>query len=174
MIRCPQCNRSSTVYFINGQPKCGACNMEFGRGDFILPVGRADATVVHVDAHGNYRFPGHADAPVPPGFERRELHGRDIDRMERTVNSQQRRDREMREELRAQSEEPRRSASRSDLMHAMRSMTPAGRDFAQYAIDRANNRVRGRYDPGFHVESRHYDASNRDAHRDGSGGRGRK
>jgi hypothetical protein len=48
----------------------------------------------------------------------------------------------------------------------MRHMSQYGQDFARAAMAANDNRPRGRFDPGFHVEVMHYDSSNREAHRD--------
>lgn len=134
------------------------------RGRDAQPI---DPVVVHRAKDGTYRYPGSADAPVPSGYERIELRTlAEVDRFTKTVNQHERElidQHVIHEEVLLQMNEAR---NRSDLRMAMQSMTPAQRAFARIAIERNNAHRPRAYDPGFHLEVREMDASNREAHRD--------
>jgi len=126
-----------------------------------------DPVVVHRDADGNYRFPGSPDAAVPAGFERVELRTTaEVRRFEGDVN---RRESERHDEAAARDQGfygRLQTQNRSDLRAAMRHMTPLGRAVAEEAMRANDEKLRGRFDPGFHVEAFSQDSSNREPQRD--------
>jgi len=123
--------------------------------------------VVHVDAEGNYRFPGAADARVPKHCHKVELKTiREIEKFERDVNAKMRKeadDHNSREEMRFAEVQ---NKNRRDLRTAMERMSPQGRDFAMFAMKQNNMRKRKTSEVGFHVQILHFDQSNREAYRD--------
>ncbi len=126
-----------------------------------------EPVVVHRDATGNIRFPGNTNAPIPEGYQKVEL---------RTVNEVRRFEAEVnqREHAKADEHHSRREAAfsekqaflRRDLRTAMERMSNYGRDFAQHAIDRGNNRRQTPREVGFHLDVFSNDSSNREVHRD--------
>jgi hypothetical protein len=131
--------------------------------------------VYHVNAEGHVRFPGSTDAPVPVGYERRELRTiGEVRAFQRRVNADEC------AKIRAHVEEECRwletveAANRSDLRHAMARMTPRGRGFAELAIA-IHNATRPRAgDAGFYIEPFEHDMSNREPYRDAKTGWRRK
>lgn len=144
--------------------KCGKCAAVL---DTWAPAREEKAqatepTVVHRNAAGEIRFPGRADAPVSPGFEKVELRNqRERDRFERERNAHENAKeaiyRENRERVYSEVERQ----NRSDLRARMATMSNLGRDFARLAMERSNHKPRPRFDAGFHLEANHLDASNR-------------
>ena len=150
---CPTCKKPSQQILLPSE----------GRGEFTVPV------VIHVDAKGNYRFPGSPDAKLPPGFEKRELKTiRDIEHFEHQMNAKLRSDSDRHHENETQAFAQIQSRLRSELRTAMQRMSPLGRDFAEMAMKMNDERKRKSNDCGFHVEILHFNQSNREAQRDAS------
>lgn len=148
---CPKCKKSSEQVLLPSR----------GDAHFEQPI------IVHVSANGKYRFPAHPNAPIPKGFERCELRSiREVERFERDVNTQLRAEaaRHNENEERAFSEVQ--SKMRGELRQAMQHMSPAGRDFAEFAMRHNNERKRKSCEVGFHCQILHFDQSNRDVYRD--------
>ncbi len=131
-----------------------------------------DPVVVHRDAEGNIRFPGHTHAPVPPGFQKVELRTvREVRALEREMNhreSARALDHITREEMAFSAD---RADRRSDLTASMRHMSPFGRDFARVAMQQMDERRRTSRrtgEAGFYVECLTQDSSNRGGQRDAS------
>jgi hypothetical protein len=156
---CPKC---SSPILIGDWPIC-----EPGGGHKPASSGRAqkfDPVVVHVDKQGNVRFPGRADARVPKGYQRRELTTiGEIRRFESQVNSRERSRFSQLKEAEERFYSDVDSQNRSDLLHAMRSMSPLGRAIAQAAINKSNRRSQPSFEPGFCVEVFSYDTPQYDA-----------
>ncbi|SRR6266478_7672339 len=138
-------------------------------------TGTIPTIIVHVSADGSYRFPGSPTARVPQGFQKKELRTiREVEQLERDVN------RTLHSEARQHQENEERHFAaikeklRSDLRQAMQSMSPQGRDFARFAMERNNQRSRKKTEVGFHVEILHLDRSNREPYCDAPTGWKRK
>jgi len=123
--------------------------------------------VVHVGKGGAVRFPGHENAPVPKGFNRVELKTlSEIAAFERKVNqklSSEAAQHLEREEAHFSSIQ---AKLRGELRERMKTMSPFGRDFAQFVIEQNNQRKRKKSDVGFHVQVLNFDSANREAYRD--------
>lgn len=136
-------------------------------GTYNYRAQRFDPVVVHVDKQGNIRFPGHADAACPAGYERRELRTvNEVRSFERHVNLKDRVEWEQRQAIREQQFSEQQSANRRELRSAMERMSQRGRDFAELAMRRNNDRKKAQFHDGFFVEAFSQDSSNRDAYRD--------
>jgi len=132
-----------------------------GRGTFEVGI------VVQVGPSGEVRFPGHRDAKCPKGFHRKELKSvREVEQFEREMNHKLRNEAERHNDREEKIFKEVQEKNRSDLRQAMRNMSPQGRAFAQFAIDRNNNRKRKPTDCGFHVQILAFDQPNREHHRD--------
>jgi len=141
-----------------------------GEGRFIgsAPV------VIHKADDGSVRFPGHANAPVPEGFERVELRTTEEKRrFEREINKNEYKRHQEAQERKEQYFGAIRSKNRAELREAMKHMSPRGRDIAMAAMEARDKRVSQKYEAGFHIEALSMDASNR-SHCDDPDGRGRK
>jgi len=126
-----------------------------------------DPVVYHVNAEGVIRFPGSVDAPVPPGFEKRELRTvGEVRHFQQRINAAE--NAKIRQHVEAECAwlEQVEAAHRSDLYQAMQHMTPAGRAFAHLAMAIHNARRPRSADAGFYIEPFEFDASNREAYRD--------
>jgi hypothetical protein len=128
---------------------------------------RFDPIVVHVDKDGNTRFPGRSDAKMPAGYERLELRTISEARaFERRYCQKLRDEHEVRDNERRQQFAINQAESRAELRAAMQHMSPKGRDFAQFAMERNNAKTRPSYEPNGYFECLEYDSSNRAAHND--------
>lgn len=110
------------------------------------------------NAAGEVRFPGSATEPMPSnykeqGFERVEMTFHEARKFQKQFNEQERHRDSLKKEFMDYMESQEREQSRSDLLHAMRNMSPMGREYAEYVIEQANKR-RDYYsdDPGFRIE----------------------
>jgi hypothetical protein len=167
IYQCGSCAHEGTYIFRrNGKISCAKCGarLEFTRESTAQAF---DPIVIHVDSQGNKRFPASPDAPVPPGFEKRELRTvREVREFERTVNREERQrwdETKIREEM---TFDPQRRERHRELRSEMQHMTPFGRAFAEYAMQQTNGKSRGNYDPQFRVDIFSTDASNREEYRD--------
>jgi hypothetical protein len=125
------------------------------------------AIVIHEGDDGTFSFPMHPLAPVREGFKKVELrtfaeadavmrkfNQRERDIIDQKVCNDQRHLEAVHAEL------------RSDLYHQMRSMSAAGRAFAEVAIRHNDARPVKAFEPGAFIEVRELDRSNRDGYRD--------
>src|SRR6185312_3503440 len=145
--------------------KCGKCTyvLDTYAPLFESAAQQADPTVIARGPNGEIRFLPRTDAPIPEGFMRQELRTlAEKDAFEREVNANERARHESYMENRDRAASMVQERNRSELRARMQHMSQFGKDFARTAIDQNNNRVRGRFDAGFHIESSHYNASNRD------------
>jgi hypothetical protein len=123
--------------------------------------------VVHVGEGGAFRFPAHENAPVPKGFNRVELKSiSEIESFERKANQRLTAEASIHLEREEQHFAKLQEKLRSELRQRMQTMSPFGRDFAQFVIDQNNKRGRKKSDVGFHVDILHNDSSNREPYRD--------
>ncbi len=121
-----------------------------------------DPIVFHESPDGQLRFPGRADAPVPEGFERKEVRTfREYEAFRRKVNHVENNKIEQANDAEHAYLHFIESVNRPDLRMAMQSMPPQWRAFARLAIERGNARPRT-HDAGFYVDAMEYDASNRE------------
>lgn len=147
-------------------PKCKKSSEQV-----VLPPERSSVRfqpiVVHVDAEGNYRFPGSPDARIPRGFQKVELTTiPEIEAMERKVNVKLRGDAERHIENEERVLGAIKAKLRGELQQRMATMSPLGRAFAEAAIARSNARRRKSSDVGFHVNILHYNQGNREGYSD--------
>ena len=148
---CPTCKKPSEQVHLPGVTLA----------EFKTPI------VVHVAADGAVRFPASTDAPVPKGFEKKELRSiREIEQFERRVNLHLRAEAEQHAENEERHYSAVRESNRSDLRQRMQGMSQFGKDFARFAMEQNNNRKRKPLDVGFFTEILHMDRSNRDSHND--------
>jgi putative FmdB family regulatory protein len=123
--------------------------------------------VVHVGPDGAVRFPGHRDAKCPPGFRQKELKSiREVEQFERNMNQKLRNEAEQHNIREERFFSEAQSKLRGELRQEMQHFSPQGRAFAEFAMNRNNNRKRKSSEVGFHVNILHFDASNREAYRD--------
>jgi hypothetical protein len=171
LYQCGACAHEGTyIYRRNGKISCAKCGarLEFS---YETTAQAFDPIVIHVDSQGNKRFPASPDAPVPPGFEKRELRTvREVREFERTVNREERQrwdETRIREEM---TFDPQRRERHRELRSEMQHMTPFGRAFAEYAMQQTNGKTRGSFDAGFRVSVFSDDRSNMDPYCDKSTG----
>jgi hypothetical protein len=157
-VECPRCH---THYGIAEWPFCphGAVYEQAAQ--------HFDPVVYHVNAKGEVRFPGATDAPVPVGYERRELRTiGEVRRFQARVNAAENSKIRQQVERECAWLETVEAKNRSDLRAAMAQMSPAGRAFAEVALAQHNQRRPTSGEAGFYVEPFENDASNREAYRD--------
>jgi len=142
---------------------------------------RADPVVVYRAPDGTHRYPGTTDSQSTAhydklGYTRIELRSAaDVRRFEKTINQHEQAENQIRVEDRHRQRESMEGRNRSDLFHAMKSMSAAGRTIAQAAINRniARHQQERTSDPGFRIECYSDDRSSRETSR-GSDGRRRR
>lgn len=170
-MKCPQCetdlNRNNSyVVRTNDETglRCGSCMylIDYDAPLFDRNAQGFDPVVVHRGPNGEIRYPGRADAAVPEGYQKVELRtGSEVHAFEREVNAKECSRYERYQEGREAAFADIQGRNRSDLRASMRNMSEFGRDFARAAIEQNNQKTLGSFDPGFHLEAFHYDASNR-------------
>ena len=159
------CEKCGTELRIGDWPYCDAPGGHSSvRGTFAAGF---DPVVIHRDAQGNIRYPAHVNAPVPEGYQRVELRTtHEVRRFESEVNQRERAKADIslsqRESAFSVAQGQRRRDLRSDMAH----MSALGKDFAQVAMDRSNNRRAVPRDVGFHIDVFSNNSSNREVHRD--------
>jgi hypothetical protein len=155
---------------IGDYPFCGSPG---GHGS-ILPefAQHFDPIIVHVSANGEYRFPAATDAPVPAGFEKREIRSlREADAVTREVN--RREDGRLESVFNASESSRLEKRKRNrEFMDAMRhKLSPAARryldEYREYQQEKDKERAQSRpRSADFHMEVFAMDASNREAYAD--------
>ena len=113
---------------------------------------------IYRNAAGEVRFPGSASEAMPAnyksqGFERVEMNFHEARKFQKEFNDRERGRDSIKKEFMEYIEAEEKAAERSDLHHAMRNMSPIGREYAEYVIEQSNKR-RDYYssDPGFRIE----------------------
>lgn len=129
---------------------------------------RFSPVVIHKDAQGNIRYPAHANAPVPEGFQKVELTTvQQVRSLEREVNS---RDREQSEKFRHSRQimlDGQLKENRRVMEGLVQKFTPRGRKFYEKMREVSERRrLRGPNDvkPEFVVEAFSQNQSNREAY----------
>ena len=143
--------------------------------------------VIHRDANGNVRFPGHSDAPVPPGFQKVELATvHDIRKFEKEMNTRDTATSEKFRAARATFLDGQLAANRKAVdeiaaggtwqgtdergnIIERRGLSPRGQkllDMIRTASKQKQAQGRSSARPEFFIEAFSKDASNREDHRD--------
>ncbi len=124
-----------------------------GAGTTITPF------VYYVNKNGEIRIPGSSNLPVPPGHTRCEvttLH--ELRQLEARVGREERSKISHAREMDDAISQEETQGLRRELRSAMERMSPAGRDFAQVAIEMGNRRSSARsksYDPQLYFNILH-------------------
>lgn len=131
---------------------------------------RFSPVVVHRDVNGNLRFPAHANAPVPEGFQRVELATiPEIRALEREVNAKDRETDSKFQDARNKFLDGQLAENRRSVASQVAGFSQRGKWFYD-AIRRVSEKKRlaGRSSskPEFFVEAFSMDASNRQGYRD--------
>jgi len=131
---------------------------------------RFKPVVIHRDAQGNIRYPGSADAPVPPGFEKVELTDfYHIRKFEKEVNERDRVRAQQFANSRDQFLSGQLAENRRVMDNLVKNFTPRGRKFYEKMREVSESRrLKGRatVTPEFYVEAFSKDASNREGYSD--------
>lgn len=155
------CEKCGTVYYVGQDYRCPHADL------FPLPAQGFEPVVIHEAKDGRVRFPGHVSAVAPEGFMRRELRTvAEVRAFQRRINTSENSKIARKNEIDCEALERMEHDNRRELRSRMESMSPAQRAFAQYAIDRNNNRRPKSGDAGFHLDAFEYDRSNREEYRD--------
>lgn len=140
--------------------KCGADAKQV-----ILPKrsGSFKPFIYYLNAAGEVRYAPDSVTPPPPGHTRCEittLH--EWRKFESRCNAEERSKISQAKEVEDAVSQYETSESRRELRTAMESMSQAGRDFAQVAIEHNNRKSRGySHDPGLHFGILHNDERRR-------------
>ncbi len=131
---------------------------------------RFSPVVIHRDVNGKIRFPAHANAPVPEGFQRVELATiPEIRALEREVNAQDRIKDQSFQDARNKFLDGQLAENRRSVAAQVAGFSPRGKWFYD-AIRRVSEKKRlaGRSSskPEFYVEAFSQDASNREGYAD--------
>jgi hypothetical protein len=133
--------------------------------------------VVHKDAEGNVRFPGHADAPLPPGFHRVELTDfYQIRKFEKEVNQRDKERASKFHEAKSFLLDGQLKENRRVMNELVKNFTPRGKAFydKMREVSERKQKTSGRpIDPGFYIEAFTQDSSNRQGYRDAKNDWGR-
>lgn len=131
---------------------------------------RFSPIVVHRDAAGNVRFPAHADAPIPPGFQKVELTDfHQVRKFEKEMNDRDAAKAQQFTHTRQQFLDGQLKENRRVMEQLVSKFTPRGRKFYEKMREVSEmRRLKGRNDakPSFYVEALSMDASNREEYRD--------
>lgn len=129
---------------------------------------RFQPIVIHESADGEFSFPMHPNAPVPPGMIRRELTNfAEADAVLKRANARERLEAEAHAFERSEQLNYMERVNRSELRDRMRHMSPHMRAFAELAMRVNDAKPRPRaVDPHIFLEVRDFDRSNREAYRD--------
>lgn len=128
--------------------------------------------VIHRDADGNIRLPAHADAPMPPGFQkvlltdisqiRKFEHDMNLVESAKIADHAQNKIRNMNGQL---------AENRRAMSEIIKKFSPRGRKFYEAMrtaseIKQQKFAARGLPEPHFHIEAFSQDSSNREEYRD--------
>jgi hypothetical protein len=182
-----QCGHNPT-----GQYACteeGEYRPSFWYSSSVQTAQRFSPVVIHRDEHGNVRFPGNANAPVPEGFQKVELATiHDVRKFEAEINKQDTIKSEKFREARAKFLDGQLKANREAVDEIIRGGTWQGTDEHGRPVERRGisprgmkileqlraasrlkqERGRSQTNPEFFIEAFSKDASNREHHRDAS------
>lgn len=131
---------------------------------------RMKPVVIHRDAQGNIRYPGSADATVPPGYEKVELadfHA--VRKFEKEVNERDAVRAQMFADSRSKFLDGQLKENRRVMEGLVKNFTPRGRKFYEKMKEVSEaRRLRGANAarPAFFVEALTQDASNREGYAD--------
>lgn len=141
--------------------KTSSCKLKAYRQ--LSPIGRkaqsSNPTVYYKNAKGQIYTPSNSDRPVPKrlqaqGYEKVEIKTyRDRDRFYRDMNSQISNEHHDYAEKDYEAYRNAQSGNRSELRAMMNHMTPEGRDFARFAMERNDSRNNERFNAGVHIDS---------------------
>jgi len=142
-------------------------------------------TTIHVNAKGEINFAMHSNAPIPPGYEKRELRTiAEIRKFEKQMNEKQRVEyvehksreherfsamqRERRKTMRQALETGSCMMRDKDGNPQRVDFSEADKDLARYAMEQNDQRayMQRNWDAGFFLEALSMDSSNREGYRD--------
>jgi hypothetical protein len=167
----------------------GEYRPSFWYSSSVQTAQRFSPVVIHRDASGNVRFPGHANAPVPEGFQKVELATiHDVRKFEKEISLQDSIKSEKFRQARAQFLDGQLEANRRAVDEIARGGTWQGTDENGRIVERRGISPRGMKileqlreaskqkqaqgrssaNPEFFVEAFSQNASNREHHRDAS------
>lgn len=197
-FKCDGCNGVFEFFLKHSQLdtaefKCEVCDNNLTYSPSFYYTSRAaqafDPVVIHKDAQGNVRLPGHSNAPVPEGFQRIELRtSREVHAFEREMNTK---DQAVANDFHAKNEAYRQGQiahnrgemkefingrvwtdSNGEVRHGL---SPRGRKFYEAMREQSDRKKHSAKNPEFVVEAFSYNASNRpEYHSGGRFERGRK
>lgn len=135
---------------------------------------RFSPVVVHRDINGKLRFPGHANAPVPEGYQRVELTTLpEIRALEREVNAQDRQTDQKFQDVRNKFLDGQLAENRRSVAAQVEGFSARGKWFYD-AIRKVSEKKRlaGRSSsrPEFYVDAFSQNSSNREEYNNGRGG----
>lgn len=128
--------------------------------------------VIHRDAEGNIRLPAHADAPMPPGFQKVLLTDiNQIRKFEKDMNSVEKAKMEDHARNKVRNMNGQLAENRRAMAEIIKKFSPRGRKFYEAMrtaseIRQAKFAKRGLPEPNFHIEAFSQNASNREEYRD--------
>ena len=123
--------------------------------------------VVFKDRKGNLSYPGSNRDRTPDGYERVEINTtRGVRQLQKQMDTELKIEREMVDMVEERSVNGFRKKRRERLREQMKKMTPQGRQFAELAMKKTDEKPKRRFKPASYVESFEYDKSNRAAHND--------
>jgi hypothetical protein len=164
-VICKECGQELKI---GDFPYCG----RDGRHESIYPqfAQSFSPVVVHKSADGSIRFPAHADAPVPKGFQKVELTNiGQVRKFEKEVNVKENALlREGRYKERADIQAGKK-IMREAFKERVKGFSPRGKRFAENAMAYSDQRKSKRDvmgDTNFHIEAFSFDSSNREAYQD--------
>jgi hypothetical protein len=133
---------------------------------------RFSPVVVHVDADGNVRLPAHAEAPMPPGFQKVLLTNiHEIRKFEHKMNQVEKAKIEDHARNKVRNMNDQLAYNRAQMDEISKRFTPRGRKFyeeMQHLSKQKQEQFAGRplAEPNFHIEAFSQDRSNREDYRD--------
>lgn len=176
---CPSCSATlsrSTVYRVNGQPKCGGCRAELSDYDFHTSANASFDPILlhHNPVTGAFQFPGRNDEPAPPGFKSIEITSlRQADKWMSKVNGHFAEQMNDQRTLNRMAAEEKVKERREQIRPHLDKISPHARKLYEMACRRADQKreakYAGRVDPNMNLQVFSRDANNRQGYRDPNG-----
>ena len=184
--KCEKCGRVKEYFFKPMPPSMVICADGNCSGNALYSPSfyytsqtaqRFAPVVVHKDAEGNVRFPGHADAPLPPGFHKVELTDfHQIRKFEKEVNQRDKERASKFHEAKSFLLDGQLKENRRVMAGLVKNFTPRGKEFyaRMQEVSKRKQQTSGRpIDPGFYIEAFTQDSTNRQGYRDAKNDWGR-
>lgn len=164
------CKTCGTPYNIGDWPICGGDPSQHAVPSGSFRPGDAQTfspVVVFKDRNGQLSYPGSNKDQTPNGYERVEINTtRGVRQLQKRMDTELKIEHEMVDMVEENAINKFRKTRRERLREKMKKMTPQGRQFAELAMKKTDEKPKKSFRPASYIESFEYDKSNREAHND--------